>query len=423
MLVGVLLLKILGGARTVRMSWLAVALASAGPLVAAERQTNCEALFATGTTGKTQATGDVQFAWTTDGSPQWRQTPAYPSVLRIGVWGDSHTASGSFVDALLQAWGFSLEGARAGQVQAAIGVPGVRLGIPRSCADHGWNLRYAYRSWPPQAGFSSSLVKLEAQDHDALVVLDFVGPDGAPAPQWLNIKLHKPEPLAALILGVSINGGPEGPPQVLKGDVHALQLVADTEIRTLRLRLIAGQLAITGFEPVYRKSPALIVDTFSTPGAQSKGWAQQKIQPSGARYDMVIFQYGTNEAPSDSYQAENYALALRKELKQFRAMHPRSMCVVMGPPDRVGLAQGGKALDYSARHQSISSIQARVSPEFHCAYWDWQKAMGGPGSIVAWSRRAEPLAQADWMHLTGQGYAESARRFAAAIPRPVVRAP
>jgi lysophospholipase L1-like esterase len=191
----------------------------------------------------------------------------------------------------------------------------------------------------------------------------------------------------------------------------------------VRLRLIAGQMGVTGLEPVYRKAPPLIVDMFSTPGAQSKGWSQQKIQSTGARYDMVIFQYGTNEAPSNSYQAESYALALRKDLKQFRAMNPQAVCVVIGPPDRVGLMQAGKALDYSARHHSINLVQSRVSAEFRCVHWDWQKAMGGPGSIVAWSKLAEPLAQADWMHLTSQGYAESARRFAAAIPRPVLRAP
>ena len=38
----------------------------------------------------------------------------------IGIWGDSHTASGSFMDAMLQAWGFPTEGMRAGHVQAAM---------------------------------------------------------------------------------------------------------------------------------------------------------------------------------------------------------------------------------------------------------------------------------------------------------------
>jgi hypothetical protein len=48
--------------------------------------------------------------------------------------------------------------------------------------------------------------------------------------------------------------------------------------------------------------------------------------------------------------------------------------------------------------------------------------MGGPKSVAAWAKRAEPLAQPDWMHLTSQGYAESARLFAAAIQRPALQA-
>jgi hypothetical protein len=96
--------------------------------------------------------------------------------------------------------------------------------------------------------------------------------------------------------------------------------------------------------------------------------------------------------------------------------------VLIGPPDRIGLAPADKKIDYPLRHQSISRVQATVSAEFRCEYWDWQKAMGGPKSIAAWAKRAEPWAQEDWMHLTTRGYTESARLFAAAIPRPTVRA-
>ena len=398
------------------------ALAGAGTVAAADRNRRCDDVFQTAVAGKNHLPGDDQFAIATDGSAPWRALPQYPSAIRVGVWGDSHTASGSFVDAMLQAWGFPADGTRAGYVQAAIGLPGVRLGIARTCLTKGWSLHFAYRSSAQETGFTSTLVKLKSEANDEMLVLDFPGADGAPAPQWLNIHLHKPDPDASLILGISINGGPEAAPLVLEGAVQALQVLPDTEIRTLRLRLIAGELGITGFEPVYRSTPKLLFDIFSTPGAQSKGWLQKKIKPVSMHYDLVVFQYGANEAPSDSYQPEHYAVALRKELRQFRAIYPKSRCVVIGPPDRVGLVQGGKHIDYPARHQSISKVQALVSPEFGCEYWDWQKAMGGPKSVSAWAKRAEPLAQPDLMHLTSQGYVESARLFAASIRRPTLQA-
>ena len=398
------------------------ALADAGTVAAADRSQRCDELFQTAVTSKDRGLGDVQFTTSTHGAAPWRATPAYPAAIRVGVLGDSHTASGSFVDAMLQAWGFPGEGARAGFIQPAIGLPGVRLGIARTCLSKGWNLNFAYRSSAQESGFTNTLVKLKSEANDEMLVLDFPGADGAPAPQWLNIHLHQADPDATLILGISINGGPEAAPLVLEGAVQALQVMPETEIRTLRLRLIAGQLGITGFEPVYRTTPKLLFDIFSTPGAQSKGWSQKKIKPITAHYDLVIFQYGANEAPSDSYQADNYAAALRKELRQFRAMYPKARCVVMGPPDRVGLTPTDKKIDYPARHQSISKVQALVSPEFRCAHWDWQKAMGGPKSVSAWAKRAEPLAQPDWMHLTSPGYAASARLFAAAIQRPALQA-
>ena len=396
-------------------------LADAGTAAVADKNRRCDDVFQTGGAGKNHGPGDEQFTTATDGVAPWRASPQYPSAIRVGIWGDSHTASGSFVEAMLQAWGFPAEGARAGYVQAAIGLPGVRLGIARTCLTKGWSLNFAYRSPAQEAGFTSTLVKLRSDANDEVVVLDFPGADGAPAPQWLNIHLDKPDPDATLIVGISINGGPEAVPQVLEGAVRSLQVMPDTEIRTLRLRLIAGQLGITGFEPVYRSTPKLLFDIFSTPGAQSKGWANPKIKPISAHYDMVIFQYGANEAPSDSYQPAHYAAELRKELRQFRATYPKARCVVVGPPDRVGTTPD-KKIDYPARHQSISKVQALVAPEFRCEHWDWQKAMGGPKSVLAWAKRAEPLAQPDWMHLTSQGYVESARLFAAAIRRPALQA-
>jgi len=393
----------------------------AGALAGADQNLRCDGVFQHAGAGKSRSAGDTQFTVATDGSAQWRASPQYPAAIRIGIWGDSHTASGSFVDAMLQAWGFPADGARVGHVQPAIGLPGVRLGIARTCLTKGWSLNFAYRSPAQESGFTSTLVTLKSQSSDDALVLDFAGPDGAPAPQWLNIHFDKPSPDGTLMLAISINGGPEGVAQVLEGGVRALQVMPDTEIRTLRLRLIAGQLGITGLEPVYRSTPKLLFDIFSTPGAQAKGWSSHKIKPINAHYDLVIFQYGTNEAPSDSYRPDHYAAALRKELKQFRAAYPKSRCVLIGPPDRVGLTPAEKTMDYPARHQSISRVQAAVSPEFRCAYWDWQKAMGGPKSISAWAKRPEPWAQADLMHLTSQGYAESARLFAAAIQRPALQ--
>lgn len=390
--------------------------------VAPDQAGRCDDMFQAAGATKGSDAADQRFSTATDGSGAWRASPLYPSAMRIGIWGDSHTASGSFVDAALQAWGFSTEGLRAGHVQAAMGLPGVRLGIARTCLTKAWNLQFAFRTTVPEAGFTSSLVKLKSQANDEAVVLDFVGSEGASAPQWLTIHLDKPDPGGILVLGIAINGGPESVPLVLEGDVRALQILPETEIRTLRLRLIAGQLGITGFEPMYRNASKLLVDIFSTPGAQSKAWSNQKIRPVGAGYDMVIFQYGTNEAPSDSFQPEQYALALRKELRQFRAIYPKSRCVLIGPPDRVVIQQSGTAIDFAARHQTINKIQAFVSPEFRCEFWDWQKAMGGPRSVLAWAKRAEPLAQPDLTHLSSLGYAYSARLFASAIRRPTVQA-
>ena len=134
------------------------ALADAGTVAAADRSQRCDELFQTAVTSKDRGPGDVQFTTATHGAAPWRATPAYPAAIRVGVWGDSHTASGSFVDSMLQAWGFPADGARAGFIQPAIGLPGVRLGIARTCLSKGWNLNFAYRSSAQETGFTSTLV-------------------------------------------------------------------------------------------------------------------------------------------------------------------------------------------------------------------------------------------------------------------------
>ena len=88
----------------------------------------------------------------------------------------------------------------------------------------------------------------------------------------------------------------------------------------------------------------------------------------------------------------------------------------MGPTDRglrVPPRRTGRfdLLKYSRIHQQITRIQADVGGDFGCVVWDWQRYMGGNGSIYSWARETPPLAAYDLIHLTPLGY----RRTAAAL--------
>jgi hypothetical protein len=51
----------------------------------------------------------------------------------------------------------------------------------------------------------------------------------------------------------------------------------------------------------------------------------------------------------------------------------------------------------------LVAAQARVAQAEGCAFWSGFAAMGGEGSIVAWTRRKPPLAWTDLLHLSAAG--------------------
>ena len=88
--------------------------------------------------------------------------PVPSSVPRIGLWGDSHTASGHFADAMLAAWGFGDARALPASLPPALGLAGVRLPVRSQCLSPGWKLQTAHRASPNQVGFTPSLMYLSA---------------------------------------------------------------------------------------------------------------------------------------------------------------------------------------------------------------------------------------------------------------------
>jgi lysophospholipase L1-like esterase len=56
-------------------------------------------------------------------------------------------------------------------------------------------------------------------------------------------------------------------------------------------------------------------------------------------------------------------------------------------------------------------VQREVAAQAGCAFWDWQQATGGPGSMLAWRLHDPPLAAADGIHFSREGYEVSAERL------------
>jgi lysophospholipase L1-like esterase len=345
----------------------------------------------------------------------------HSGATRIGIWGDSHTASGHFVDAMLSAWGFGNARALPATMAPAFGIPGVRLPLRDHCQSAGWKQQTAHRANPHQGGFSTSLMHLSASAPGEALWLDF-GDWAAPHRlQALTLHFAKADSRRALVLGLSINHAPETLVSLTDAARSMLQIRPPTgPLTSLRLRLVTGQITLHALDLAYQNPPEVLVDVFSTPGALASGWTQPGIQAlPGARYDLVIFQHGTNDAIGTVFDPEAYTQGLRQSLTRFRAVLGHTRCILIGPPDRV--SQPAVLPPYGLRHLVINRIQDSLSREFKCQFWNWQTAMGH--DIQRWASANPPLAQPDLTHLTGTGYAQSARLFATAMPWPAFKKP
>ncbi len=111
---------------------------------------------------------------------------------------------------------------------------------------------------------------------------------------------------------------------------------------------------------------------------------------------LVILAYGTNEANNPKFNAEQYRQDLTAAIAKVRRAAPMASVLLVGPPD---CSKAGKPL----RHLSeVIDVQHMVARQETVAYWNLRKWMGGAGSTNLWVRAG--LGQQDHIHLTAEGY-------------------
>jgi hypothetical protein len=187
-----------------------------------------------------------------------------------------------------------------------------------------------------------------------------------------------------------------------------------------RLQLSAiGKVEIFGTW-MERDAPGVVVDAAGVPGRTAMSWMAWDtalVAPYLERRppDLIVLAYGTNEANDRSLTPEAYASDLRRVLDRMRRMLPDAACLLVGPSDR------GKKVSKSSygvwpATEWVARVQREVGPEFACATWDLQAAMGGPGSMLRGYFGADPkLGAGDLIHFSAAGYQEAARRLASAL--------
>ncbi|HEX5229994.1 MAG TPA: SGNH/GDSL hydrolase family protein [Bryobacteraceae bacterium] len=115
---------------------------------------------------------------------------------------------------------------------------------------------------------------------------------------------------------------------------------------------------------------------------------------------LIVLAYGTNEALSRSWTAEEYRAGLTQIVQRLREASPTASILLVGPPD-CEYRQRGRRLPFP-HLDDVIAIQREIARATGCAFWDWRAAMGGDGAVREWVQAG--LSQGDYTHLTSAGY-------------------
>ena len=171
---------------------------------------------------------------------------------------------------------------------------------------------------------------------------------------------------------------------------------------TVEIALATGELRFAGLV-AEGSEPGVVIDTIGIDGARVAtplAWnADALASDVGARLpDLAVIAFGTNEA-FDARNAEAIARELGELVGRIRRGAPNVDCLIVGPPDA---AQPD--LTSLPRVAEIDAAERRAAQTYGCGYFSLLQAMGGPNGFAQWMRETPPLARADRIHLTPQGY-------------------
>ena len=155
----------------------------------------------------------------------------------------------------------------------------------------------------------------------------------------------------------------------------------------------------------------------------------QRLSP-----DIVVLAFGTNEGFNDALDIGSYSAEYEQVIARLKSLRPHLRIVMIGPPDgarppkdckasatghdcqasqpRSGEAGAGCRFETPPKLALVRAAQRRIAAKIGADFWDWAAIMPGPCGAQAWASATPALMAHDFVHLTLEGYKQSADRFA-----------
>lgn len=327
-------------------------------------------------------------------------------VVRIAVWGDSHTIG----DVLPGQIRRTLQ-ARYGDVGPGyifpFGAPvTTTVGRASSCVHGDWQVA-GQVGRPPVEGVGPAGLAATARlgtDELAVVVEDEARPGGTTSVSLLAfdqpgggtvslviddgdpITLSTAGPTAPRLVPIELPLGPHTLVLRPKGDgpVRFGGLAVD------RTSMTGGGVTVDGLGASGRRLTAW--QTWDATTMQA--WAA--VRP----YDLVIMSAGSADAQNVELTEAAFRADARAALARFRTLLPDAACVIVGPADRA-LRVDSTHVTAWMNHAWINRVLREEAPAAHCVTWDLQAAFGGAGHVVALNEAGVVLD--DLLHFTPAG--------------------
>ena len=194
---------------------------------------------------------------------------------------------------------------------------------------------------------------------------------------------------------------------------------AEPSAADLEIQVEEGSVRLFGVS-AEKSGPGVVYDSLGLNGASitvlshmfnEAHWAEEL---SHRNPNLVIVNYGTNEADFAAFVDHQYEKELKEAIRRIRGAVPESSILVMSPMDRGHRVAGGD-IETMPTIPRIVAIQKRVARETGCGFFDTFNAMGGEGTMGHWYNDRPRLVSADFIH----PYPAGGKRIATVFTREI----
>jgi lysophospholipase L1-like esterase len=366
------------------------------------------------------------------------------SVHRLTILqlGDSHTAadffSGRVRERLQQAFGTG------GDAYIVPGRPhiGVRSAVFDSDASDGWNYEALQRSDEHKKFYLSGFNAISRKSGAELTFRS----RGGRAYDTVEVAFLK-QPGGGRA-EVAVDGTPAGLIN-LEGDANELTTLAVNAqgagvphgFHEIKVKALSdAPVTVTGVD-VGRDGDGVSYLSLGFPGATVQLLQKLTAENIAADFrrvspDVVVLAFGTNEGFNDNLDIAAYSQQYEQIVRRLQEIRPDLRIVIIGPPDAArpngvchaaGVGQdcngaqtpvltepgGGQCrFPVPPKLNLVREAQRKLADKLGAYFWDWSSAQPGPCGAQIWAAANPPLMARDYVHMTLEGYKQSADRFA-----------